>query len=96
MGTGFGYESDTQSFVDLETKEVATKAIIDEMLSVDRKGNIIDSSANQPIHINEKKERRENWSQSSLFIVLSIIILTLLLIVVYLNARDLKLIYNGK
>ena len=96
MGTGFGYESDTKSYVDLETKEVATKAIRDEMLSVDSNGKIIDGSANQQIQIGEKEERREKWSQSYLLILLTSIIFTLLMIVFYLNARDLKLIYAGK
>jgi len=95
MGTGFGYESDTKSYVDLETKEVATKAIRDEMLSVDSNGKIIDGSANQQIQIGEKEERREKWSQSYLLILLTTIIFTLLMIVFYLNARDLKLIYAG-
>ena len=44
---GFNYGGENQSFLDLETNEVAVKAIWDEMLSVDRYGNIIDSSANQ-------------------------------------------------
>ena len=96
MGIGFGYESDTQSFVDLETKEVATKAIRDEMLSVDRNGNIIDSTTDQKRLISKKDEQREKWSQSYLFILLSAIIFTLLMIVVYLHARDLKLIFTGK
>ena len=44
---GFNYGGENQSFIDLETNEVATKAMRDEMLSVDRYGNIIDSSVNQ-------------------------------------------------
>jgi len=45
---GFNYGGENQSFLDLETNEVATKAMRDEMLSVDRYGNIIDISANRP------------------------------------------------
>jgi len=44
---GFNYGGENQSFIDLETNEVATKAMRDEMLSVDRYGKIIDSSANE-------------------------------------------------
>jgi len=96
MGTGFGYESDTQSFVDLETKEVAVKAIRDEMLSVNSNGKIADSSENQRIQISEKEEQREKWSQSYLLIVLASIIFTVLMIVIYLHSKDLKLIFTGK
>lgn len=96
MALDFGYESDTQSFVDLETKEVATKAIRDEMLSVDRNGNIIDSTATQQqTQINSKLDRRENRSQAALFIFLSVIMFALLAVIVYLNVKDLKLKYTG-
>ena len=44
---GLNYGGENQSFIDLETNEVATKAMRDEMLSVDRYGNIIDLSKNQ-------------------------------------------------
>jgi len=44
---GFNYGGENQSFLDLETNGVATKAMRDEMLSVDRYGNIIDLSKNQ-------------------------------------------------
>ena len=45
MGTGYGFDGgENQSFLNLETNEVATKAMRDEMLHVDRNGNIIDDS----------------------------------------------------
>ena len=44
---GLNYGGENQSFIDLETNEVAVKAIRDEMLSVDSHGNIIDLSKNQ-------------------------------------------------
>jgi hypothetical protein len=95
MGVGFGYESNTQDFVDLETKEVATKAIRDELLSVDQKGKIIDHSTGQQSKIMEKSERKENRSQSALFIMLSVIMLVLLAITVTLNIKDIKLKNSG-
>ena len=51
---GFNYGGENQSFIDLETNEVATKAMRDEMLSADRHGNIIDNSVNQHPQIKKK------------------------------------------
>lgn len=95
MGTGFGYESNTQDFADLETKKVATKAIREEMLSVDPRGKIIDHSTGQQSKVIAKLERKENRAQAVLFIFLSVIMLVLLAITVTLSIKDIKLKSSG-
>lgn len=58
MDSGFGFGGgENQSFVNLETNEVATNAMRDEMLHVDRNGRIIDDSAVTDESLSKKKKK---------------------------------------